>query len=254
MELGPVSGRLASRAAEGVIRLEAVFSTGFRLGGAHRGRSSNAQSHFQARGLALQIDGYGMVILRWVCRGNMAQTVEPIPLLPEANAAREAVFRAALERVGSMRPADYLRAWIGRELRHELYQAPAKAIRDVPSGEPIPSSLLPVTLQYFVLLSAEGANLFAEEARTGPNLLGAGSPLQGVLAPAVVRAKGPSGDAKSLVGALLVPGFVPIPVHVSRVPGAPEVLVCFGISSFMSSLTCAYYDPSADVLMIDVVR
>lgn len=180
----------------------------------------------------------------------MTTATERITPAPEPNTKREAVFRAALERVRSMRTAGNFRSWMDRELAHELYRVPASAVRDGPVGELVPSALIPFVLQYFLPLVTEGADLFPEEVRVGTNLLNSTSPLQGILSPATVRGTAPSGEPRRVAGVLLFPGLVSIPAHVSQVEGAAEVLVYFGASS----LTVAFYDAPADAIAFDLVR
>lgn len=180
----------------------------------------------------------------------MSDVATPVITIPEGSSKREAIFRAALERIRSMQTAGHLRVWVDRELEHQLYRIPASSVRDAPVGERVPSSLMQFVLQFFLPLVTEDTDLFPEEARAGPNLLSSASPIQGILSPAVVHGKAPSGEPRSVAGALLVPGLVSIPAHVSRIEGAAEVLVYFGTTA----LTAAFYDASDDTLVLDVTR
>ena len=114
----------------------------------------------------------------------------------------------------------------------------------------MPESLALFASQYLILLEAEAVDLIIEEIRIGPNVLSPVSAVQGLLLPSVVRGKDPSGTPRELRAALLVPGFVALPTHVSKVGGAQEVVVYFG----PSAITCALYDAQTEANILGVVR
>lgn len=114
----------------------------------------------------------------------------------------------------------------------------------------MPESLALFASQYLILLEAEAVDLIPEEIRVGPNVLSPVSAVAGLLLPSVVRGKDPSGTPRELRAALLVPGFVALPTHVSKVGGAQEVVVYFG----PSAITCALYDAQTEANILGVVR
>lgn len=173
-----------------------------------------------------------------------------VPFSRDADPERSATFRAALERIGSMRTAGVLRSWLSGELTHEVYRAPADSIRGRATPDRVPNAMARFVLQYFVPLDTEGADRFPEETRVGSSLLGPTAPVTGILLPAVVRGTSPGGELANVAGTILVPGFASIPAHIPRIGGTLEVLVFFGTTG----LTGAYYDASADALVLDVLR
>lgn len=168
----------------------------------------------------------------------------------ETEAAWESTFRSALDRLAASPASGHLRALIRADTSHVMYRVPASLLLQLPTEDRVPVSLSLFASQYLILLEAEAVDLIPEEIRVGPNVLSPVSAVAGLLLPSVTRGKDPSGTPRELRAALFVPGFVALPAHVSKVGGAPEVVVYFG----SSAIVCALYDAPGDAVLLDVVR
>ncbi len=168
----------------------------------------------------------------------------------ESAAAWESIFRSALDRLAASPVSRHLRASIRADASHDVYRVEASLLSHFAAEDRVPESLSPFASQYLILLETEDHDLVPEEIRIGPNVLSPVSAGQGLLLPSVVRGKDPSGTRRELRAALLVPGFVALPAHVSKVEGAKEVVVSFG----PSAVICALYDPQTEAINLNVVR
>jgi hypothetical protein len=175
---------------------------------------------------------------------------EVVTPVAETAAAWESIFRSALDRLAASPVSGHLRASIHANASHDVYRVQASLLSRFAAEDRVPESLSLFASQYLILLEAEAVDLIPEEIRIGPNVLSPVSAVQGLLLPSVVRGKDPSGTPRELRAALLVPGFVALPTHVSKVGGAQEVVVYFG----SSAVVCALYNAPGDALLLDVVR
>lgn len=171
--------------------------------------------------------------------------------LPAIDLARESAvtFDHALDRVRTSPALRYLAGLVPSTPPHHVYEAEAARIREAPAEEELPSSLLLVVGQFVLPLAGDEVDLFPQNVTVGPNLLGPDAPIQGLLAPVIVRGQDPSGRPGVVRGALIVPGFVGLPIRISRVLGVSEVVVYVGSKSMVGT----FYDHNRDLLVFDLV-
>ncbi len=175
---------------------------------------------------------------------------EGVTPIAETAGPWEGIFRSALDRLAASPAFGRLRPLIRAEASHVVFRIPASPLSGFPTEDRLPEALASFISQFLIPLEAEAVDMIPEEIRVGPNVLSPVSTIQGLLLPSVVRGRDSTGTHQEQRAALLIPGFVALPTHVSRVGAAREVLVYVA----PSAVTCALYDAPSDALFLDVVR
>ena len=179
----------------------------------------------------------------------MVAPLEFRPPLPELTRELAITMDRALDRLRASPALSHLADLVPSTADHHLYEVEAAGVREVPAEEVLPGSLLLVVVQFVLPLARDETDLFPENVSVGPNLLGPDAPIQGLLAPVVVRGQDSRGRPVEVPGALIVPGFVGLPIRISRVPGVSEVVVYVGSRSIVGT----FHDRHRDVLVFDLL-
>ncbi len=135
--------------------------------------------------------------------------------------------------------------------KHRLYYASAEELRELRSGHAIPPTLHLFLGRSFVGLQRAYNLLEINEMKVGENVLPGSLLIQGQLVPSAVKGRDEHNSSVEVSGVLLLlySSLATMPAQVSGIDNVSEAVVNFA----PNEITCTFYDPSTDNLVIGII-